>query len=85
MKDVTVIGNNSGDYTNDSTNGSSVDGDIVDELYGGANEAASLATGSNADGAEDPGAAVATPLVNGPRAVLPIGPTSAFRLLVPAV
>ena len=85
MKDVTVIGNNSSDYTNDSTNGSSVDGDIVDELDGGANEATLLATGSNADGAEDPGAAAATPLANGPRAVLPIGPTSAFRPLVPVL
>ena len=81
MKDVTVIGNNSSDYTNGSTNGSSVDGDIFDELDGGANEATSLATGSNADGAEDPGAAAATPLANEPRAVLPIGPTSAFRPL----
>ena len=39
MEDVTVIGNNSSDYTNDSTNGSSVEGDIVDELNGGANKA----------------------------------------------
>ena len=85
MKDVTVIGNNSSDYTNGSTNGSSVDGDIVDELDGGANEATSLATGSNADGAEDPCAAAATPLANGPRAVLPIGPTSAFSPLVPVL
>ena len=81
VKDVTVLGNNSSDYTNGSTNGSSVDGDIFDELDGGANEATSLATGSYADGAEDPGAAAATPLANEPRAVLPIGPTSAFRPL----
>ena len=90
VKDVTVIGNciaddekdyNSSDYTNGSTNGSSVDGDILDALDGGANEATSLATGSYADGAEDPGAAAATPLVNEPRVPLPIGPTSAFRPL----
>ena len=81
VKDVTVIGNNSSDNTNWSTNDSSVDGVIFDELDGGANEATSLATGSYADGAEDPGAAAATPLANEPRAVLPIGPTSTFRPL----
>jgi hypothetical protein len=81
VKDVTVLGNNSSDYTNGSTNGSSVDGDIFDELDGGANDATSLASGSYADGAEDPGAAPATPLAKEPRAVLPIGPTSAFNLL----
>jgi hypothetical protein len=81
VKDVTVIGNNSSDHTNGSTNGSSVDGDIFDELDGGTNEAFSLATGSYADGAKDPGAAAATPFANEPRAVIPIGPTSAFRPL----
>ena len=92
VKDVTVEGSgdgpaddekdyNSSDYTNGSTNGSSVDGDILDALDGGANEVAALATGSYADGAEDPGAAAATPLVNEPRVPLPIGPTSAFRPL----
>jgi hypothetical protein len=65
VKDVTVEGSgdgpaddekdyNSSDYTNGSTNGSSVDGDILDALDGGANEVAALATGSYADGAEDP-------------------------------
>jgi hypothetical protein len=81
VKDVTVIGNNSSDHTNGSTDGSSVDGDIFDELDSGANEAFSLATGSYADGAKDPGAAAATPFANEPRAVIPIGPASTFRPL----
>ena len=59
VKDVTVEGSgdgpaddekdyNSSDYTNGSTNGSSVDGDILDALDGGANEVAAPATGSYA-------------------------------------